>query len=73
MLNFWVECARIVILNLYGENVSDKLSWKRRERITFRLISGRQVVWKSAPESHLVTVFGIRSAKTSGSANFPGY
>jgi len=26
-------------------NISDKFSWKREERIKFRLISARQVVW----------------------------
>ena len=26
-------------------NISDTFSWKREERITFRLISGKHVVW----------------------------
>jgi len=62
MLNVLVECARIVILNFCGEIY--QISWKIEERITFRLISGRQVVWETVPESHLVAVFAIRSVKT---------
>jgi hypothetical protein len=38
-------CENSSIEFLWG-NLSDKLNWKREERITFRLISGRQVIWK---------------------------